>query len=93
MSEELNRLIQQAAAVLRAAGAREVYIFGSVAAGTLREDSDIDMAVSGLPPEKFFDAMGRAGDLLPRPLDLVDLNEASPFTRYLREEGELRRVA
>jgi len=93
MSEELNRLIQQAAAVLRAAGAREVYIFGSVAAGTLGEDSDIDMAVSGLPPEKFFDAMGRAGDLLPRPLDLVDLDEASPFTRYLREEGELRRVA
>ena len=93
MSEELDRLIQQAAAVLRAAGAREVYIFGSVAAGTLGEDSDIDMAVSGLPPEKFFDAMGRAGDLLPRPLDLVDLDEASPFTRYLREEGELRRVA
>ena len=93
MNEELNRVIEQAAAVLKAAGAREVYLFGSVAAGMLGEDSDIDMAVSGLPPENFFEAMGRAGDCLPRPLDLVDLDEAGPFTRYLWEEGELRRVA
>jgi uncharacterized protein len=93
MDEQLDRAIEQAAAILKEAGAREVYLFGSAAAGTLRDNSDIDMAVSGLPPEKFFEAMGRAGDVLPRPLDLVDLDDAAPFTRYLREEGELRRVA
>lgn len=92
MTRELKRLIDRAAAVLKEAGAREVYVFGSAASGAMREDSDIDIAVSGLPPEKFFQAMGDAADALQRPLDLVDIDEVNPFTRYLREEGELRRV-
>jgi len=92
MTEELKTAIDRAAAALKSAGAREVYAFGSAAAGTLGEGSDIDLAVAGLPPERFIEAMGRAADLLPRPLDLVDLDEPSPFTRYLKEEGELVRV-
>jgi predicted nucleotidyltransferase len=89
---ELTVGIERAAAVLKAAGAREVYVFGSAATGRLREGSDVDLAVSGLPPERFFEAMGEAGDALGRPLDLIDLDEASPFTRYLKQEGELHRV-
>ena len=92
MDEGLQERIRRAAAILQEEGAREVYVFGSAASGTLREGSDVDMAVSGLPPERFFRAMGRAGDVLRRPLDLVDLDEDSPFTRYLRQEGELARV-
>jgi uncharacterized protein len=92
MNEDLRKLIGLAAAKLKEAGASEVYVFGSAASGDMREGSDIDLAVSGLPPEKFFYAMGNAGDVLGRPFDLVDLDEANPFTRYLKEEGELRRV-
>ncbi len=92
MREEIDNLIEQAAAALKAAGAREVYVFGSAAKGKLRENSDVDMAVTGLPPEVFFSAMAKASRALGRPLDLVDLDEDSPFTRYLKEEGELRRV-
>jgi len=92
MSDDLSRLLERAAAALKAAGAREVYVFGSAATGRTTEESDIDLAVSGLPPEDFFRAMGEAGDILQRPLDLVDLDEATPFTRYLQEEGELVRV-
>ena len=92
MTDEMKELIKKAAEVLREAGAREVYLFGSAATGMMREGSDIDMAVSGLPPEVFFKAMGRAGDILQRSLDLVDLDEDNPFTRYLKEEKELQRV-
>ena len=92
MAHDLKAQLARAAEALRAAGAREVYAFGSAARGVLRDDSDIDLAVAGLPPERFFEAMGRAADLLDRPLDLVDLDEDNPFTRYLKEEGELRRV-
>ncbi len=92
MAEEIERLMQKAVAELKAAGAHEVYLFGSAAKGTLREDSDLDLAVSGLPPEVFFRALARATSLLRRPVDLVDLDEESPFTRYLKSEGELRRV-
>ena len=92
MPEKMERLIEEAAAALKAAGAREVYVFGSAAKGELRDNSDVDMAVSGLPPEVFFRAMGKASRALRRPVDLVDLDEDNPFTRYLKEEGELRRV-
>ena len=92
MDLDMRERIRRATAVLRAAGAREVYVFGSAATGKLREDSDIDLAVSGLPPERFFEAMGKAEDALGLTLDLVDLDEESHFTRYLRDEGELQRV-
>ena len=92
MNTELAALIEKAAAALKAAGAREVYVFGSASKGKLRPDSDVDMVVSGLPPEVFFGAMGAAHDALGRPLDLVELDEDNAFTRYLKEEGKLQPV-
>jgi hypothetical protein len=47
-----ERLAQQAARlteVLSALGARRVWVFGSFARGHVRSDSDLDMAVEGLP--------------------------------------------
>lgn len=92
MTDDLAKRVQLAAEALTSAGAREVFLFGSAATGSLREESDVDLAVAGLPPERFFEAMGKAGDVLGCPLDLVDLDEDTPFTRYLKEEGELIRV-
>ena len=92
MDTELALLIEKAAAALKAVGAREVYVFGSASKGKLRPESDVDMAVSGLPLEAFFRAMGKASRALGRPVDLIDLDVESPFTRYLKEEGELQRV-
>ena len=77
---------------LKAAGATEVYLFGSAAAGTARETSDIDLAVRGIPPERFFRAHSDASDALDCPFDLVELDEPSPLTRHLEREGLLRRV-
>jgi len=89
MTEDLMIRVRRAAQALKSAGAREVYLFGSAARGVVRDNSDIDLAVTGLPPCKFFEAMGVAADILQRPLDLVDLDDPGPFTRYLRQEGEL----
>ena len=92
MSVSVESQIETATAVLKAAGAREVYVFGSAASGTMQPNSDVDLAVSGLPPKVFFRAMSDAEAVLGRPLDLIDLDEDTPFTRYLKSEGELRRV-
>jgi predicted nucleotidyltransferase len=92
MTEEFRQQITRAAEALKTAGAREVYLFGSAMTGDVGEESDIDMAVSGLPPERFLEALGQAGRILRRPLDLVNLDEANPFTDYLKKEGELLRV-
>ena len=89
---ELREAILRAAAALKAAGAREVYLFGSAAYGKVREGSDVDLAVVGLPGRVFFKAMADAHDALGRQLDLIDLDDDSDFVRYLREHGELVRV-
>ncbi len=91
--ENLEELLQKAAAILRRAGAHEVYVFGSAVNGRLHERSDIDMAVSGLPAQIFFLTMADVSEVFGRSVDLVDLDVRSPFTDYLKEEGELRRVA
>lgn len=88
----LESSIEAAADILRDLGAREVYVFGSAARGALRADSDIDLAVVGLPPAVFFRAASRAADILGRPADLVDLDDESPAVDYLRRSGELVRV-
>jgi uncharacterized protein len=92
MEDDLMEKIKRAAEILKSFGAKEVYLFGSVATGTYTNFSDVDLAVAGLPPEKFFRAMGKAGDTLNREFDLIDLDEVSPFTDYLKEQGELKRV-
>ncbi len=58
MNVNIQRAIEQAAQKLIEFEAREVYVFGSAAQGILHEGSDIDLAVTGLPPDKFFYAMG-----------------------------------
>jgi predicted nucleotidyltransferase len=93
MDEEIKCLIDKVASALKKAGAQEVYLFGSATVGTISEYSDIDLAVAGLPPEKFFYAMGKAHRIIGRPLDLIDLDVTTPFTDYLKKKGKLVRVA
>lgn len=93
MDEQTRTDIETAVRILRDAGASEVFVFGSAAHGVLRPDSDLDIAVRGLPPEKFFAAMSAVTFVVSRVFDLVDLDEENPFTQYLEKEGELLRVA
>lgn len=82
-----------AARALIAEGAREVYLFGSAAEGRATNNSDLDLAVSGLPPERFFVAMAKAAHAAGMSIDLLDLDRDSPVVRVLRRHGVLRRVA
>ena len=84
--------VSAAADLFRKMGAREVFICGSATKAGLRPDSDVDMAVSGLPASLYFSAVSKASDLLGRPVDLVDLDDPTPLVRYLIGSGELVRV-
>jgi len=92
LSDDLRRDIELAAQILKEAGATEVYLFGSVATGKIREGSDIDLAVRGLPPERFFATMSQVTFAIERPLDLIDLDEGTAFAEFLIRKGKLRRV-
>lgn len=86
--------IEQAIAVLTDLGAREVFIFGSmVNRDQLVVPRDIDIAVSGLPQDKFFQAYGQLLIKMVHEVDLVDLDEDAAFVHHLKETGKLERVA
>ncbi|MEZ5660901.1 MAG: type II toxin-antitoxin system prevent-host-death family antitoxin [Burkholderiaceae bacterium] len=70
---------ERLAARLTALGARYATLFGSVAAGTARPDSDIDIAVSfGKPMTSDLRTalIGLVTDEAGRPVDLIDLETA-----------------
>ena len=93
MTEELETCIRRAAEVLKSFGAKEVYLFGSAATGQMDEHSDIDLAVTGLPPGVFFTAWAKAVREFPgREMDLVDLDKGDAFSKYLIENGDLHLV-
>ncbi len=81
--------IQRAASILKEAGCTQVFLFGSVATGKVRDGSDLDLAVRGCPPDKFFHLLGRLLMTLDHPVDLVDLDVDDPFARYLERKGRL----
>lgn len=85
--------IELAIKILQEAGAQEVFIFGSASRGTERPESDVDLAVRGLPAERFYEAVGKVILSISRPFDLIDLDERSEFTEYLERKGGLKRVA
>lgn len=69
-------LVQKLTAALSPAA---IYLFGSAAKGTLRDDSDIDVAVvlaERVPPVALYDLATSLGALLGRPVDLVDFTSA-----------------
>lgn len=79
---EARAVEERIASRLRAAGARHAVLFGSLARGQARPDSDIDIAVSfGRPMSA--DLHGALVGLIAveagRPVDLVDLETAPPL--------------
>jgi predicted nucleotidyltransferase len=93
MTSQERAAVARAARLFRDLGASQVFMFGSAVKGQLRPDSDIDMAVSGLPPRLYFSAVNQASDIIGRPVDLLDLDDDTPVVRYLRASGDLVDVA
>jgi len=93
MEGTIDISIRRAAEILKAEGAREVYLFGSEVDGTPGKGLDVDLAVTGLPPTCYYHVVGLLLAVIRRPLDLVDLDESTPFTEYLKVKGNLQRVA
>jgi predicted nucleotidyltransferase len=85
--------IERAVQILKEEGCTEIYLFGSVATGETHARSDIDLAVRGCPPSRFFHTLGRLMRELEHSVDLVDLDSVDPFALFLEQKGRLLRVA
>lgn len=79
--------------ILKNEGCSEVYLFGSITNGSSKDESDIDIAIKGLPKARYFSVYGKLMSTLDHNIDLVMLDIESHFTKHLIEKGNLQRVA
>lgn len=93
LPEEFQKDIYSAIEILKNAGCKEIFIFGSLVTGTYKEDSDIDFAIKGCMPENYFALLGQLLTTLSRPVDLINLDREEAFSQYLQREGDLYRVS
>jgi predicted nucleotidyltransferase len=75
--------------LVRRYGARRVVLCGSLARGDFRRGSDIDLAVDGVPAERFFEASAAAARAAGRfDVDVVPIESATPrYREWLADEG------
>ena len=84
---------------IRQFGVRRLALFGSVARGEARPDSDVDLLVEFAPDQKNFDRFMALSDLLERlvghPIELVTIESLSPFIgpHILAEAADVLRAA
>jgi len=90
--EEYRADLDRAAEICREEGCREVYVFGSVAAGRHGPRSDLDIGVRGCRPEHFYRLLGRLMEELSHSVDLVDLDLETRVAEFLEQEGQLLHV-
>jgi predicted nucleotidyltransferase len=86
--------IQKAVEILKKAGIKEIYLFGSFAKKEYNENSDIDIAVVGLNPKKYYRIYGELMMNLDHDIDLIKLDDKnSRFSKFIKEEEELLKIA
>lgn len=85
--------IEKAIVILKKAGCRRIYLFGSLASGTSHAGSDIDIAVEGLERSRYFAVLGDLLMELDHPVDLVLLDDRGRFSLHLKETEQLLEVA
>jgi len=82
-ANEARAAARRAAIVLRAEFAvEEVWLFGSLVSGPRHDAFDIDLAVRGLQPDLYYEALSRVSDLVGGPVDLVQLESCSDRLRH-----------
>ena len=78
--------------ILKNAGCKEIFLFGSQAKGNATEFSDIDLGVKGLPLHSFFSIHFDLETALNMKVDLVDFDYQKDFFLLLQKHGELKKI-
>lgn len=85
--------IKKATQILKNNGAKEVFVFGSIANGKFNEYSDIDIAVKGIKEKDFYKVASILMFELENEFDLIDLDDKkNRFSQMLLKVGGLLKV-
>lgn len=84
LAAQARSVLPEAVTILKKHGAKRVILFGSLCReGRFHRGSDIDLAVEGIPPQKFFRAGADLMMALDWPVDLKPLEEVDTFFREM----------
>jgi len=87
--EDIKKVVK----ILKENGAKEVFVFGSIANGKFNEHSDIDIAVKGLNESDFYRVASMLMFELENEFDLIDLDDKSNrFSQMLLKVGGMLKV-
>jgi predicted nucleotidyltransferase len=81
--------ITKATNLLKNEGCKSIFLFGSMVTGKIHGNSDIDIGVVGLPPQKFFRVYANLDKELSNRVDLVDFDLNKDLYTLLNSLGEV----
>jgi len=84
--------VETATNLLKDEGCQSVFLFGSLVTGKIRDDSDIDIGIKGLPKSKFLSLYSRLYFDFENKIDLVDFDTNSDFYSMLSSIGEVVQI-
>jgi len=84
--------IEIAINLLKNEGCQSIFLFGSLVTGKIRDESDIDIGIKGLPKGKFFEVYSRLYFDIENKIDLVDFDTNSDFYSTLNRIGEVVQI-
>jgi len=90
--QKYRKDVEAAANLLKNEGCQSVFLFGSLVTGKIRDDSDIDIGIKGLPEGKFLSLYGRLYFDFDNKIDLVDFDTNSDFYSMLNSIGEVVQI-
>ena len=89
---EYQKDIEVATNLLKNEGCQSIFLFGSMVTGKIHQNSDIDIGIKGLPPEKFFHVYAKLDNNLSNEVDLIDFDENNKFYNLLNSLGEVMEI-
>jgi len=90
--EKYRKDIETATSLLKNEGCQSIYLFGSLVTGKIRDESDIDIGIKGLPKGKFLEVYSRLYFDFENKIDLVDFDTNSDFYSMLNSIGEVIQI-
>lgn len=83
-----RRLLQKGTPIFRRYNIQQVYLFGSVAAGRCQDNSDIDLYVSELQVERYWQFRHELEEAVQLPIDLYTDSDDRVLVQKIVERGE-----
>jgi len=84
--------IKKAADFLKREGCGAVFLFGSMVTGRIHENSDINIGIMGLPPQRFFRVYGKLDHEVSTCVELVDFDSDMDRYNFLNSQGKVVKI-